>query len=135
VSPGFAGAGVGGRLSAFQTGRVKRRGLFARDSVRLNEFGRRRRRGPLALEGLQRPGRVKSWRSPDKHNHLFKLDGVKLRRDVIHARFVQQQDGRDHILANPFGGSPTNVLRMQLQAKATRHGAEDISFFEQSPFP
>lgn len=53
VSPRFAGAGVGGRLSAFQAGVVRWRGLFACDSVGLDEFGRRRaRRGPLALEGL-----------------------------------------------------------------------------------
>ncbi len=99
MSPRFAGARLGGRLSAFQTGVVRWRGLFARDSVGLDGFGRRRLpRGPLVFEGLQRAARIQARRAPDKHNHLPKLGGGELWRDLIDAALVQQQDGGDYIL-------------------------------------
>jgi hypothetical protein len=44
-------------------------------------------------------------------------------RNFVDAALVQQQDGSNHILANALSRSPTNVLRMQLEAKAIRHVA------------
>jgi hypothetical protein len=122
VSPRFAGAGVGGRLSAFRKGAVKRRGVFARDDACVDV-----QCGLLALKGLKRPRRVKAGRAANEHNRLFKFAGAELRRYLVDAALVQQQDGRDYILANALSGSPANVLRMQLETKATHHGAEDIS--------
>jgi hypothetical protein len=73
----------------------------ARNRIQSDAFGRRRRRhGPLALKCIECPARVKPWGSGNEDNHLLKFGGVKLRRDVIHAPFVQQQDSGNYILAN-----------------------------------
>ena len=102
MSPRFAGAGVGGRLSAFQAGVVRWRGLFARDDACVDV-----QCGLLALKGLKRPRRVKAGRAANEHNRLFKFAGAELRRDLIDAPLVQQQDGGDYILANSLKRQPS----------------------------
>jgi hypothetical protein len=49
-----------------------------------------------------------------------------VRRDLVDAAFVQQEDGRNYILANSLSGSPANVLRMELDTETIRHSAETI---------
>ena len=99
MSPRFAGARLGGRLSAFR--RAWLGGAAFSRATALGwtvSAGGGLPRGPLVFEGLQRAARIQARRAPDKHNHLPKLGGGELWRDLIDAALVQQQDGGDYIL-------------------------------------
>jgi hypothetical protein len=62
----------------------------------------------------------------DEHNHLRKLGGAKLGRDLVHAAMVEQQDSSDHVFGHALSG-PAYPMRRKIETETIRHGSEDIS--------
>ena len=97
----------------------RRLGLSIGNRVLRGGFGGPRRQyGSLALKGLQRAARIKSEISADQHDRMLKLRRTELRRDLIHAAIVEQQDSRNDVLANALRDSPAHILWVKIKAEA-----------------
>ena len=87
---------------------------------------RQRRRGPPALEGIERSGRVNAWRSPDEFYHLLKLADAELGHDLADVLLVEQQNSRDDGFGYTLSGGPSHRLIMKNDSETIRHGGRNI---------
>jgi hypothetical protein len=66
--------------------------------------------------------RIQAGAAADQHDHLLKLGRAELGRDLVYGALMQQQNSRDHVLANALRDGPAHILWGKIKAEAI-HGA------------